>query len=84
MRAMVMPRFGGPELFEERDLGRPEPGPEEVLVTGDHYLRDDSSCRAGISAARPAEDPGRRHSKICREPSPSPRTNVVEGCRSEN
>ncbi len=32
MRAMVMPRFGGPELFEERDVERPEPGPEEVLV----------------------------------------------------
>jgi NADPH2:quinone reductase len=32
MRAMVMPRFGGPELFEERDVERPEPGPGEVLV----------------------------------------------------
>ena len=32
MRAMVMPQFGGPELFEERDAGRPEPGPGEVLV----------------------------------------------------
>ena len=32
MRAMVMPRFGGVELFEERDVGRPEPGPGEVLV----------------------------------------------------
>ena len=32
MRAMVMPRFGGPELFEEGDVGRPEPGPGEVLV----------------------------------------------------
>jgi len=30
---MVMPRFGGPELFEEqRDVERPEPGPGEVLV----------------------------------------------------
>jgi NADPH2:quinone reductase len=29
---MVMPRFGGPELFEERDIARPEPGPGEVLV----------------------------------------------------
>ena len=27
-----MPRFGGPEIFEERDVGRPEPGPGEVLV----------------------------------------------------
>jgi hypothetical protein len=32
MRAMVMPRFGGPELFEERDVEGPEPGPGEVLV----------------------------------------------------
>ncbi|HEV2743234.1 MAG TPA: zinc-binding dehydrogenase [Rubrobacter sp.] len=32
MRAMVMPRFGGPELFEESDLERPEPGPGEALV----------------------------------------------------
>jgi NADPH2:quinone reductase len=32
MRAMVMPRFGGPELFEESNIERPEPGPGEVLV----------------------------------------------------
>ena len=32
MRAMVLPEFGGPELFEERDVERPEPGPGEVLV----------------------------------------------------
>lgn len=32
MRAMVTPRFGGPELFEERDIERPQPGPGEVLV----------------------------------------------------
>ena len=32
MRALVMPRFGGPELFEESDLERPEPGPGEALV----------------------------------------------------
>lgn len=32
MRAMVLPRFGGPELLEERDVERPEPGPGEVLV----------------------------------------------------
>jgi NADPH:quinone reductase len=29
---MVIPEFGGPELFEERDVERPEPGPGEVLV----------------------------------------------------
>ena len=32
MRAMVLPRFGGPELFEMHELERPEPGPGEVLV----------------------------------------------------
>lgn len=32
MRAMVIPEFGGPEVFEERDVERPEPGPGEVLV----------------------------------------------------
>ena len=33
MRAMVTPKFGGPELFEERDdVERPTPGPGQVLV----------------------------------------------------
>jgi len=32
MRAMVLPRFGGPELFERRDVPTPEPGPGQVLV----------------------------------------------------
>lgn len=32
MRAMVLPRFGGPDLFELREVPRPEPGPGEVLV----------------------------------------------------
>jgi NADPH2:quinone reductase len=29
---MVTPRFGGADLFEERDVERPNPGPGEVLV----------------------------------------------------
>src|SRR5215212_11207790 len=29
---MVIPEFGGPELFEERDVKRPEPGLGQVLV----------------------------------------------------
>jgi NADPH2:quinone reductase len=29
---MVLPSFGGPDLFEERDVERPTPGPGEVLV----------------------------------------------------
>jgi NADPH:quinone reductase len=32
MRAMVTPKFGGPELFEERDVERPSPGPGQILV----------------------------------------------------
>jgi NADPH2:quinone reductase len=29
---MVTPQFGGPNLFEERDVEKPHPGPGEVLV----------------------------------------------------
>jgi NADPH2:quinone reductase len=32
MRAMVTPQFGPPDLFEERDAERSQPGPGEVLV----------------------------------------------------
>ena len=32
MRAMVTPEFGGPELFEERDVEKPQAGPGQVLV----------------------------------------------------
>lgn len=32
MRAMVTPEFGPPDIFEERDVPKPEPGPGEVLV----------------------------------------------------
>jgi NADPH2:quinone reductase len=32
VRAMVTPQFGGPDLFEERDVERPRPGAGEVLV----------------------------------------------------
>jgi NADPH:quinone reductase-like Zn-dependent oxidoreductase len=32
VRAMVTPQFGGPDLFEERDVERPHPGPGEILV----------------------------------------------------
>ncbi|CAN5258140.1 hypothetical protein BH18ACT10_BH18ACT10_00330 [soil metagenome] len=32
MRAMVTPEFGSPDLFEEQDVERPEPGPGEILV----------------------------------------------------
>lgn len=32
MRAMVLPQFGGADLFELRSVERPEPGPGEILV----------------------------------------------------
>ncbi len=32
MRAMILPEFGGPELFEPREVERPKPGPGEILV----------------------------------------------------
>jgi NADPH2:quinone reductase len=32
MRAMIITAFGGPELFELREMQRPSPGPGEVLV----------------------------------------------------
>jgi putative PIG3 family NAD(P)H quinone oxidoreductase len=32
MRAVVIARFGGPDVLELRDVPRPEPGPGEVLV----------------------------------------------------
>src|SRR5215211_3710650 len=32
MRAMVIPQFGGPDLFEERDVERSHPGAGEILV----------------------------------------------------
>ncbi|MBJ6128270.1 zinc-dependent alcohol dehydrogenase family protein [Microvirga splendida] len=32
MRAMVITRFGGPDVFEHHEIERPAPGPGEVLV----------------------------------------------------
>lgn len=32
MRAIVLPRFGGPEVLELQDVPKPTPGPGEVLV----------------------------------------------------
>jgi NADPH:quinone reductase len=32
VRAMVIPQFGGPNLFEEQEVERPHPGPGEVQV----------------------------------------------------
>jgi len=32
MKAMVIKEFGGPDVFEARDMPKPEPGPKELLV----------------------------------------------------
>jgi NADPH:quinone reductase len=32
MRAVILPKFGGPELFQLSEVDRPVPGPNEVLV----------------------------------------------------
>src|SRR5687768_8895957 len=32
MRAVVLPRFGPPEVLEIRDVPRPAPGPGQILV----------------------------------------------------
>ena len=32
MRAMVIPRFGGPDVLEPREIDRPDPADDEVLV----------------------------------------------------
>ncbi len=32
MRAMVIPEFGSPDVFERQEVERPQPGPGEVLV----------------------------------------------------
>jgi NADPH2:quinone reductase len=32
MKAMVITKFGGPDVFEARDVPTPEPGPNELLV----------------------------------------------------
>ena len=53
MRAMILPEFGDPNLFEERDVEKPESGPDEVLV---HVFASsvnlvDTKLRADGSAA---------------------------------
>jgi len=32
MKAMILPTFGGPEIFEEQEISKPAPGPSELLV----------------------------------------------------
>jgi len=63
MRAVVIPRFGGPEVLELRDLPRPEPGADQVLVRvrATALNRADALQRAGrypAPAGAAAEVPG--------------------------
>lgn len=53
MKAVVITRFGGPEVLEVHDVPAPEPGPEEVLVhvRGAALNRADLLQRAGRYAA---------------------------------
>src|SRR5690348_2299032 len=44
MKAVVITRFGGPEVLEVRDVPAPEPGPEEVLV----HVRSTALNRADL------------------------------------
>ena len=55
MKAVVITRFGGPEVLEISDVPAPEPGPDEVLVRvrGTALNRADLLQRAGRYAAPP-------------------------------
>jgi putative PIG3 family NAD(P)H quinone oxidoreductase len=55
MKAVVITRFGGPEVLEVRDVPAPEPGPDEVLihVRSTALNRADLLQRAGRYAAPP-------------------------------
>ena len=44
MRAVVITRFGGPEVLEIRDVPEPQPGPDEVLV----HVRSTALNRADL------------------------------------
>src|SRR6476660_6291888 len=55
MRAVVISRFGGPEVLEIQDVPAPKPGPGEVLVRvrGTALNRADLLQRLGGYAAPP-------------------------------
>ena len=44
MKAVVITRFGGPEVLEIQDVSKPQPGPEEVLV----HVRSTALNRADL------------------------------------
>src|ERR1044072_7698081 len=55
MKAVVITRFGGPEVLEIQDVPAPQPGPDEVLVRvfSTALNRADLLQRAGGYAAPP-------------------------------
>ena len=55
MKAVVITRFGGPEVLEVQDVPAPQPGPDEILVhvRGTALNRADLLQRAGGYAAPP-------------------------------
>src|ERR1044072_324998 len=55
MKAVVITRFGGPEVLEVQDVPAPQPGPDEVLVhvRSSGLNRADLLQRAGGYAAPP-------------------------------
>jgi len=55
MKAVVITRFGGPEVLEVQEVPKPEPGPDEVLVhvRGTALNRADLLQRLGRYAAPP-------------------------------
>jgi putative PIG3 family NAD(P)H quinone oxidoreductase len=55
MKAVVINRFGGPEVLEIEEVPKPRPGPEEILVhvRGTALNRADLLQRQGLYAAPP-------------------------------
>ena len=59
MQAMVIREFGGPEVFEQREILRPAPGPGQVLVRvkASSVNPVDTKIRSGMLAAMAPEAP---------------------------
>jgi len=55
MKAVVINRYGGPEVLEIEEVPEPQPGPEEILihVRGSALNRADLLQRQGRYAAPP-------------------------------
>ncbi|GLZ80867.1 NADPH:quinone reductase [Actinorhabdospora filicis] len=64
MRAVVLRSFGGPEVLEDSEVDRPEPGPGEFLVrvAAAHVHNVDTMIRRGFLAGEDAK--GRPHTGL--------------------